>query len=75
MSTESIAYTYEADYHCGAHARERFGPRAEGIDAEGNEVGAVFSWDEWCEPSEPGPHYLVCGDDGDVIAEHEGHVR
>jgi hypothetical protein len=57
---EPIAYTYEADHHCEACTVARFGS-TEGTDNEGNEVGAVFSWDEWyqvdaeCEA-------LACGD-------------
>ena len=46
-----IAYTYEADHHCEDCAYERFGVDERGDitgeDDEGNEVGAVASWDEW----------------------------
>ena len=70
MSTRPIAYTYEADYHCEACAIKRFGwvdgevtPGAE--DNEGNEVGAVFAWDDWQQ--EDGLRHwdtLACGDCG-----------
>jgi hypothetical protein len=42
---EPVAYTYEADIHCPECTEKRF-PKLEGVDHEGNEVGAVFSWDE-----------------------------
>ncbi len=62
-----IAYTYDADYHCPGCTAERFGTDEEGWiveyaeDSEGNRVGAVAPWDEWTEPSEPAPQFLVCG--------------
>ena len=73
-ATVPVGYTYEADYHCPACAEARFGPGVEGIDSEGNAVGAVFSWHvsdiayettgsdagEW--------HGLVCGTCGGVFA-------
>ncbi len=44
------AFTYEADTHCPAHARERFGLEGllngTAIDNEGNTVHPVFEWDE-----------------------------
>ena len=43
-NTDPVAYTYEADHHCPACAEARFGPGVEGIDNEGNAVGAVFPW-------------------------------
>lgn len=61
-----IAYTYEADYHCEACTLARFGS-TEGVDSEGNSVGAAFSWDEWwnldgqCEA-------LSCGDCHAILA-------
>jgi hypothetical protein len=70
MSHQPIAYTYEADTHCEACTRERF-PSTEGIDREGNAVGAIFSWDEWCEPTEPGTQYLVCGTCHGIIEQHD----
>ena len=60
--TDPVAYTYEADHHCPACAVARFGPGVEGIDSEGNAVGAVLSWqvsdmihdaEEW--------HGVACG--------------
>lgn len=64
---DPIAYTYEADYHCPACTEQRFGRSARGFiaeeshDNEGNPVGAVFPWDEWCESSELGRQVLSCG--------------
>jgi hypothetical protein len=66
-----IAYTYEADTHCPACTAERFGPSRDGRDSEGNRVGAIWPWDEWCEPSEPGRQYLACGTCYGVIEEHK----
>jgi hypothetical protein len=43
-------------------------------DSEGNEPGAVFSLDEWHEPSESRPQTLVCGTCGDEIDSVEGYV-
>jgi hypothetical protein len=42
-ATVPVGYTYEADHHCPACAEARFGPAVDGIDSEGNLVGAVFS--------------------------------
>lgn len=42
--TVPVGYIYEADHHCPACAKARFGPTVEGIDSEGNPVGALFSW-------------------------------
>jgi len=78
-----IAYTYEADTHCPPCAVARFGmdpgypcpepePHDSARDSEGNPIGAVAPWDEWCEPSEPGPHVLTCGTCGGTIEEHDG---
>ena len=67
MNADPIAYTYEANYHCEACTLARFGYGADGFigtdseDNEGNPIGAVFSWDDWCEPSEPLPQILSCG--------------
>ena len=49
-----VAYTYEADIHCPACTTKRFPPCdphkqlacCGAVDAEGNEVGAIFSWEE-----------------------------
>lgn len=73
-----IAYVYEADYHCPACTEERFGRGTDGyiasdaVDSEGNSVGAVFSWDEWWEPSSPEPETLYCGDCFGEIAHVDG---
>jgi hypothetical protein len=68
-----IAYTYEADYHCEDCAYERFGKDEHGditgIDNEGNEIGAVFSWDgwyantayEWAQGEHTRDAVLICG--------------
>ena len=61
-SHEPIGYTYEADVHCPACTRERF-PTTEGVDSEGNEVGAIAPWDEG-DPSGAGTY---CGDCGGEI--------
>ena len=74
---DPIAYTYEADYHCPRCTEARFGrdetgtiaPQETSIDSEGNPVGAVFSWDEWWEPTEPGHQTLTCTDCFDVLDE------
>jgi hypothetical protein len=62
---DPIAYTYDADTHCEDCAMARFGvdDRGEitGVDSEGNEVGAIFPWSEWHEPTLPLPQTLVCG--------------
>lgn len=63
---EPIAYTYEADYHCKACTIARF------TTEEGDEVGAVFGWDEWFEPSDPNVQVLACGDCGAELARTEG---
>lgn len=79
-STDPIAYTYDADTHCPACAEARFGRCGGGFiaccvrDSEDNSVSAVFSWDEWCEPDEPGVHVLVCGTCLGVIREHDACV-
>jgi hypothetical protein len=63
-----IAYTYEASEHCPACAEARFGTDERGdiasgvLDNEGNEPGAVFSWDEW-------DRALTCGTCGEAITE------
>ena len=60
-----IAYTYEASIHCPSCTFERF-PTGEGIDREGNEVGAVFAGNEF------GPNEIVsCDDCGDIIHDAE----
>lgn len=77
-SHDPIAYTYEADHHCPPCAEKRFGRTDDGfiagqnadgsesIDSEGNPVGIIAPWDEWCS-GEPGCETLVCGDCGGVI--------
>ena len=65
MAYEPIAYTYEADFHCGACAETRFGRDRNrdivGADREGNAVGVVAPWDEWWEPSFECAQVLGCG--------------
>ncbi len=68
---DPIAYTFEADYHCPGCTLKRFpesrewpgtdvnGDQLE--DSEGNEVGAVFPWDEWWNLEE-GCETLNCSD-------------
>jgi hypothetical protein len=79
---DPIAYTYEADYHCPACTEERFGRTDDGYiagenadgtvseDTEGNAVGAVFPWDEWCQGTDEA-ETLACSDCGCVIDETE----
>jgi len=66
--TSPIGYTYEADHHCRQCAGNRFGTDwltgfvlDSARDREGNPVGAVFSWDEWFEPSMAEVQTLTCG--------------
>jgi predicted RNA-binding Zn-ribbon protein involved in translation (DUF1610 family) len=73
-----IAYTFEADTHCPACTVERFGtepgrswPTDDAEDSEGNRLGVIFPWDEWCEPSAPGLQVLGCGTCGGTIEKHE----
>lgn len=80
--TLPIAYTYDADTHCPPCALARFG-RGDGqfigtlangdpaLDSEGNPVGVIAPWDEWCEPSEPGTATLRCGTCEGVIEQHD----
>lgn len=56
-----IAYVFEADTHCPDCTEARF-PDCTGEDNEGNEVGAVWSWDEFDTP-------LVCGSCGERVDE------
>ena len=65
---EPIAYTFEADYHCKDCTIERFGS-TEGVDREGNQVGAVAPWDEWFDIGE-GDQTLACGDCHEVIEQY-----
>jgi hypothetical protein len=74
---DPIAYTYEADTHCPACAIARFGTepgrawvRDDATDSEGNPVGAIAPWDEWCNPQEAGRAVLWCGTCRGPIAEH-----
>lgn len=59
-----IAYAYQADIHCPACAAAAGMDGTDPIptDAEGNEVGAVFSTDEHADG-------LYCGDCGECIEE------
>ena len=66
--THSIGYTYEADHHCGACTVIRFGS-TEGVDDEGNDVGAVLSWDEWYNVGAE-CQTLACGDCGSILDEY-----
>ena len=66
---DPIAYTYEADNHCPRCAEERFGPDCEGIDNDGNSVGAIFPWDEWYNVGE-GNQTLSCGTCREIIDEY-----
>ena len=63
---DPLAYTYEADHHCYDCTVARFGS-TEGVDREGNEVGAVAPWDEWYNIGE-GSQTLACGDCHDELA-------
>jgi hypothetical protein len=69
-----IAYTYEADVHCPACCRVKFGDEYEDIpdarDSEGNPIGALFGWDEWYDVG-CGNQTLSCGDCGKIIDEYE----
>jgi len=62
-----IGWTYDADLHCNACARERFGARAlddgTAVDDDGNTPLPVFASDE----TDPAGEY--CGDCGAEIAE------
>ena len=75
---DPIAYTYEADVHCPSCAFERFGRDEHGFvpeeatDSEGNGIGAIAPWMEWCEPTEPHPQELHCGTCGCLIDTCEG---
>lgn len=76
--SDPIAFTYDADTHCPACAIARFGqepghfwPPESARDAEGNPVGAIAPWDDWCDEAEPGRHVLACGTCRGVIREHE----
>jgi hypothetical protein len=75
--SDPIAYTYEADMHCVPCALARFGPepdrpwvREDAIDAEGNPVGAISPWDEWCDLRAPGRQVLACATCRSVVSEH-----
>ena len=78
MASAPIAYTYEADHHCERCAEQRFGRDEHGditgTDAEGNEVGALFSTDEWYANElyeGAAKATLGCGTCGEVIEERE----
>lgn len=77
MSSDPIAYTYEADVHCVPCALDRFGRepgrtwvREDARDAEGNSVGVIATWDAWCDPDETGQVSLICGTCGWPITSH-----
>lgn len=81
-SHDPIAYTYEADTHCPACSEARFGRGEFGLiaidehgdpslDREGNPVGVIAPWDEWCDMYEPGRQVLSCGTCLGIIKEHE----
>lgn len=76
MSTAPIAYTYEADHHCPDCAEQRFGRSEAGFiaeeatDNEGNEVGAIFPWNEWWQDSSA-CETLFCSDcSGEIDIAH-----
>jgi len=69
-----VGWTYDADIHCPACARERFGDAIDNgsdfehdgpvpVDSEGNEIHPFFASDE----ADPGGEY--CGDCGMEIVE------
>lgn len=65
-----IAYTYEADTHCADCTIAQFGDACEGIDREGNEVGAVFGFHQWWqawEDIDEDTQILACGTCGREI--------
>jgi len=67
-----VACTRQDDLHASAlggteHALDIFAE-----DSEGNEVHALFQWDEWWETSEPGTQVLVCSDCGVEIDRLDG---
>lgn len=78
MDGDPIAFSYEADHHCPECTELRFGRNERGCIAEGaedderNEVGALFSEDEWWNPETEGPQTLVCGTCGVTIATLNG---
>lgn len=70
-----IAYTYEADVHCRNCTFARFDVThdlaLDGVDdREGNPVGRIHEYDEWCDQSVGGDASLYCGDCGELLAEH-----
>lgn len=71
--TVPVGYVYEAYYHCPACAEARFGPGAEGIDNEGNAVGAMFESHvsamryETIEIEQEEWHGIACGTCGEVF--------
>ena len=76
-----IAYTYEADTHCPDCAVARFGkepgypwPPEEAKDREGNPVGAIAPWDDWCNGEEEDVCTLACGTCGYIINTHGPHA-
>jgi hypothetical protein len=78
MMHDPIAYTFEADAHCPACTIARFGAepgrswaREDARDSEGNTVGAIAPWDEWCDPREAGRVVLWCGTCSGIIEEHD----
>lgn len=79
MAHDPIAYTYDADVHCPGCAKARFGVCSDGwigccdaTDSEGNHVGVIAPWDEWCDPIDGEPvHTLACGTCYGVISSHD----
>ncbi|CAB4169487.1 hypothetical protein UFOVP1305_78 [uncultured Caudovirales phage] len=61
---EPIAYQYNAARYCSVCAHEDFKVDSHGhltgVDSEGNEVTALYSWDEWWEPEEHTQQTLTC---------------
>lgn len=79
--SDPIAYTYEADTHCPPCTEARFGRGFLGwiayddeagpsVDREGNPVGVIAPWDEWCDADSPDEQVLACGTCHGIIAKH-----
>lgn len=74
-----IAWQYEADTHCPACAKLRFGsalrdPAREPVDAEGNRPHPVWDFDQWCDEDQNGEVILACCDCATVIDRHEHDI-
>jgi hypothetical protein len=85
MSTHyPIAFTYEADVHCPACTFARFGrepdrvvpgrtwpwPPDDATDREGNPIGSIAPWDDWCNGKDEQLCRLACGDCREIIDTH-----